>query len=179
MRASWSTVDPTTGRCRGCVATVGKVHVTPGGVNAIPSHVTGWLDARGPDEAQVEGLVRDLTARCGGEPGGATVTQESWTPTTRFDGPLTERLRGVLQRADRAAGRGDASSPELSVPVLGTGAGHDAGILATAGIPSAMLFVRNPSGVSHSPAEHAEAADCHAGADALAACLAELAQDPS
>ena len=164
---------------RGCVATVGKVHVTPGGVNAIPSHVTGWLDARGPDEAQVEGLVRDLTARCGGEPGGATITQESWTPTTRFDGPLTERLRGVLQRADRAAGRGDASSPELSVPVLGTGAGHDAGILATAGIPSAMLFVRNPSGVSHSPAEHAEAADCHAGADALAACLAELAQDPS
>ena len=34
-------------------------------------------------------------------------------------------------------------------------AGHDAGILSAAGIPTAMLFVRNPTGVSHSPAEHA------------------------
>ena len=62
----------------------------------------------------------------------------------------------------------------ISVPVLGTGAGHDAGILATAGVPSAMLFVRNPTGVSHSPAEHAERGDCHAGVQALADCLRDL-----
>jgi N-carbamoyl-L-amino-acid hydrolase len=37
-----------------------------------------------------------------------------------------------------------------------------------------MLFVRNPTGVSHSPAEHAEREDCHAGVSALAACLADL-----
>ena len=42
-------------------------------------------------------------------------------------------------------------------------AGHDAGILSAAGIPTAMLFVRNPTGVSHSPAEHAEMADCLVG----------------
>ena len=53
-------------------------------------------------------------------------------------------------------------------PVLDTGAGHDAGILAAAGIPTAMLFVRNPTGVSHSPAEFAERDDCLAGVDALA-----------
>ena len=35
----------------GCVATIGKVAVTPGGVNAIPSAVTGWLDARGREPA--------------------------------------------------------------------------------------------------------------------------------
>jgi N-carbamoyl-L-amino-acid hydrolase len=58
--------------------------------------------------------------------------------------------------------------------VLGTGAGHDAGILATAGLPTAMLFVRNPTGVSHSPDEHAEVDDCHAGVEALAACVREL-----
>ena len=40
-------------------------------------------------------------------------------------------------------------------PVIPTAAGHDAGILSAAGIPTAMLFVRNPTGVSHSPAEHA------------------------
>ncbi|WP_238148769.1 allantoate amidohydrolase [Serinicoccus sediminis] len=151
---------------RGCVATVGKVAVTPGGVNAIPSHVTGWLDARGPDEAQVEALVADLTERSGGAD--ATVTRESWTPTTRFDADLGARLRAVL-----------GSEESLSVPVLGTGAGHDAGILAGAGVPTAMLFVRNPTGVSHSPAEHAEPDDCHAGVDALAACVADLVAEPS
>ena len=37
-----------------------------------------------------------------------------------------------------------------------------------------MLFVRNPTGVSHSPAEHAEVDDCHAGVAALATVLADL-----
>ena len=60
------------------------------------------------------------------------------------------------------------------IPVLPTGAGHDAGILA-ARLPTAMLFVRNPTGVSHSPAEHADLADCLAGVAALAAVLADLA----
>ena len=59
-------------------------------------------------------------------------------------------------------------------PRLGTGAGHDAGILAAAGIPTAMLFVRNPSGISHAPAEDADEADCLAGIDALAAALERL-----
>ena len=48
-------------------------------------------------------------------------------------------------------------------------------MLSAAGIPTAMLFVRNPTGVSHSPAEHAETDDCLAGVDALAACVHELA----
>ena len=51
--------------------------------------------------------------------------------------------------------------------MIGTGAGHDAGILAEAGIPAAMIFVRNPTGVSHSPAEFAERDDCLAGVEAL------------
>jgi N-carbamoyl-L-amino-acid hydrolase len=61
------------------------------------------------------------------------------------------------------------------VPYLPTGAGHDAGILANAGIPTAMLFVRNPTGVSHAPAEYAEPADCLAGVNALARVVRELA----
>ena len=39
-----------------------------------------------------------------------------------------------------------------------------------------MLFVRNPTGVSHSPEEHAETADCLAGVEALADVLADLAR---
>jgi len=38
-----------------------------------------------------------------------------------------------------------------------------------------MLFVRNPTGISHSPAEHAAADDCTAGVRALAAVLEDLA----
>jgi N-carbamoyl-L-amino-acid hydrolase len=79
-----------------------------------------------------------------------------------FDAPLRDRLAGAL------AARG------ISAPVLGTGAGHDAGVLA-ARVPAAMLFVRNPTGVSHSPAEYAEPADCLAGVEALAAVLEDLA----
>jgi beta-ureidopropionase / N-carbamoyl-L-amino-acid hydrolase len=139
---------------RGCVATVGKVAVEPNGVNAIPSHVTAWLDARGPDAEQVRAVAAAVGAAAG-----APAREESFTPDTRFDAALAGRLARLL---------GDA-------PVLGTAAGHDAGILAAAGIPTAMLFVRNPTGVSHSPAEHAERADCLAGVEALAAVIGELA----
>lgn len=146
-------------RRHGCLATIGKVTARPGGVNAIPSSVTGWLDARGADPETVRATVSDIRARAEGA--GATVVEESWTGVTRFDPTLVARLQGVL---------GDA-------PLLGTGAGHDAGVLATAGIASAMLFVRNPSGVSHSPHEWAERDDCLAGVDALTAVLADLAGD--
>jgi N-carbamoyl-L-amino-acid hydrolase len=48
-------------------------------------------------------------------------------------------------------------------------------VLAAAGVPAGMLFVRNPTGVSHAPAEDAEPADVVAGVRALAALLEELA----
>ncbi len=91
-----------------------------------------------------------------------SVSRESVTPPVLFDADLRDRLAEVL------AARG------IIAPVLPTGAGHDAGVLA-ARLPTAMLFVRNPSGVSHSPGEHADLADCEAGVTALAAVLEELA----
>ena len=139
------------------VATCGKVLVQPNGVNAIPSLVTAWLDARAPDERDVHAVVRELSMLA--ETEGGTLHEESWTGPTTFDAPLLDQVRDVL---------GD-------VPVLWTGAGHDAGILAAAGIPTAMIFVRNPTGVSHSPVEYAERADCLAGIEALGAVLARLA----
>lgn len=140
---------------QGCVATVGKVHVEPNGVNAIPSRVTAWLDARGPDEAGVRAVVKAVSGESGG-----LVVEESWSPEVAFDGPLARRLSGLL---------GDA-------PILATGAGHDAGVLAAAGLSTAMLFVRNPTGISHSPLEFAERDDCHRGVEALARVTEELAR---
>jgi N-carbamoyl-L-amino-acid hydrolase len=40
-----------------------------------------------------------------------------------------------------------------------------------------MLFVRNPTGVSHSPDEFAEMSDCLEGVAALSAVLEDLAGD--
>jgi N-carbamoyl-L-amino-acid hydrolase len=136
---------------RDCVATVGKVRVEPNGVNAIPSLVTAWLDARGADERAVRAVAAAVA-------GAGTAVEESFTPVTAFDRALAGRIARLLDDA----------------PLLGTGAGHDAGVLANAGIPVAMLFVRNPTGVSHSPAEHADEADCAAGVTALTAVLREL-----
>ncbi len=143
------------------VATVGKLSVVPNGVNAIPSQVTAWLDARGAEPDRVRRLVAELATAA--EAAGGSLAEESWTEQTPFDTGLLARLRGLLPDA----------------PVLATGAGHDAGILANAGIPTGMLFVRNPTGVSHSPAEHAELADCHSGVRALGRVVAELAGEPA
>jgi beta-ureidopropionase / N-carbamoyl-L-amino-acid hydrolase len=140
------------------VATCGKVRVLPNGVNAIPSLVTAWLDARGSRRDAVAQVVAEVRAVV--EAHGGSLSEESWTDATGFDVPLTHRLAALLDDA----------------PVLDTGAGHDAGILAAAGVPTAMLFVRNPTGVSHSPAEFAEREDCLAGVAALTDVVAELAR---
>ena len=143
----------------GCVATVGKVRVEPNGVNAIPSRVTAWLDARGPREAGVRAVVTAVVEEAESASGGLAV-EESWTPETAFDVLLAQRLSGLLDGA----------------PILTPGAGHDAGVLATAGVSTAMLFVRNPTGISHSPAEFAVREDCHRGVEALTRVTEELAR---
>ncbi|GAA2220741.1 allantoate amidohydrolase [Streptomyces amakusaensis] len=147
----------------GALATFGKVSVEPNGVNAIPSLVRGWLDSRAADQATLDTVVaaveraaRDRAARDGVD---LTVVRESFTPVVEFEHALRDELNRLL------GGR---------VPVLGTGAGHDAGILSAA-VPTAMLFVRNPTGVSHSPAESAAEDDCLAGVIALADVLEGLA----
>jgi N-carbamoyl-L-amino-acid hydrolase len=139
------------------LATCGKVAVEPNGVNAVPSRVTAWLDARAPRAEAARAVVAEVTGVV--EVHGGTVAEESWTDRTAFDAALAARLAALL---------GDA-------PRLATGAGHDAGILAAAGVPTAMLFVRNPTGVSHAPDEHAERADCLAGVAALTDVAADLA----
>ena len=150
----------------GARATFGKVHAEPGAANAISAEVHAWLDARAPDEETLKEMVGQLTAvaELSGKGHGVSVSSrcESLTPIVDFDRDLRDRLVSALAR------RG------IDAPVLPTGAGHDAGILA-AGLPTAMLFVRNPTGVSHSPAENAEPEDCEAGVVALAAVLEELA----
>ncbi|MFE2358711.1 allantoate amidohydrolase [Streptomyces parvulus] len=151
----------------GAVATFGKVGVEPNGVNAIPSLVRGWLDSRAADQesldAVVAGVERAAREHAAAHGADLDVVRESFTPVVVFDHALRDELARIL-----------GGATELKVPVLGTGAGHDAGILSGR-IPTAMLFVRNPTGVSHSPAETAAEDDCVAGVIALADVLEGLA----
>ena len=79
----------------------------------------------------------------------------------------------MVDRVSFDAGSRAGAVRTADAPVIPTGAGHDAGVLS-AHVPTAMLFVRNPSGVSHAPEEYADAADCLVGIDALADVLENL-----
>lgn len=142
-------------------ATVGRLVPVPGGTNVIASRVDLWLDARHPDDAVTARLIEGIHGRAqrlAAEEGcTVTLTEESYSNTVHFDAGLTGLISGILPGA----------------PILATGAGHDAGVLAGF-VPSAMLFVRNPSGISHSPEEHVTDSDADAGAAALADVLAGL-----
>lgn len=149
-----STVLRVTGEAArvGARSTFGRVQVTPNVTNAIPNQVSTWLDARAADQKGLDRLLSAIER--------ADVAAESLTPRVAFDPDLRQRLAGRLDQP----------------PVLPTAAGHDAGILAAAEVSTAMLFVRNPSGISHAPEEYASPEDCEAGVAALATVLADLAR---
>ena len=144
-----------------CRATVGRFTPLPGGTNVIASRVDLWLDVRHPDDATAAVVVQRITAeadRISADEGcGFQIVEESASGTTHFPTELRDRLSGILPTA----------------PLLDTGAGHDAGVLG-ARVRTAMLFVRNPTGISHSPEEHVERDDAEAGATALADVLQML-----
>jgi N-carbamoyl-L-amino-acid hydrolase len=142
-------------------ATVGRLVPNPGGTNVIASTVDVWLDARDTDDARTRAMVAEISeaAHNAAKEEGCElkITEESYGDTVYFDAALRDDIAGALG----------------GVPALPTGAGHDAGILA-AHVPTAMLFVRNPTGVSHAPEEFAEQSDVDEGVKALAATLEHL-----
>ena len=145
----------------GTRATVGRIEAIPGGTNVIASTVHAWLDARAETDDETHLLVADIERRAlqaAADNGcSATLTEESWAGAVHFHPGLRERFALALGQ----------------IPQLSSGAGHDAGVLA-AYVPSAMLFVRNQTGISHAPEEFADVDDCVAGIDALEQLLRDL-----
>jgi N-carbamoyl-L-amino-acid hydrolase len=149
-------------RRTGSRATIGRLEPVPGGTNVIASRVSAWMDVRADSEADTRDIVAEVRAAvaeaAAAEGCEASVIEESYSGEVRFDPQLRDRIATTLG----------------GIPALPTGAGHDAGVLA-AHVPTAMLFVRNPSGVSHAPEEGADDDAVRAGVDALARTIEELA----
>ena len=132
----------------GAVATVGAVEVEPNAMNVVPARVTVAVDARAPSAETLDELI----ARIGFEP--------AWrlAPVPMSGAPF-KTLSALLPDAPR----------------LVSGAGHDAMVLAAAGVPTAMLFVRSLNGgASHSPQELSSPDDIGLAVDVLTRALERL-----
>jgi allantoate deiminase len=128
----------------GLVATVGRVTVEPNAGNVVPGRATVSLDLRHAHDATRTSAVEKLvdSANSIAERRGLTLRR-----TDRLDQPavpMDERLTSFLADAIEAAG--------LPVKHMPSGAGHDAMVMA-ARVPTAMLFLRSPGGISHHPDE--------------------------
>jgi allantoate deiminase len=135
------------------VATVGRMEALPGAMNVVPGTVHTSLDVRHPrDESRHAAVAHLLTkAEAAGALRGVTVhaTLQSEQKAVPMDRELTIKLHRAAERA------GFDAQPIFS------GAGHDAMVLAPH-VPTAMLFVRSPGGLSHHPDETVREEDVEA-----------------
>ena len=137
----------------GAVATVGRLEVEPGASNVIPSRVTLSVDVRAPDDERLDAGRRGRADR-------SCRVAAPWSMST---GPTTALLEQLAS----------LGLPAVELP---SGAGHDAGVLAAAGVPTAMLFVRSLNGgISHSPDELSADEDVELAVDVLTGALDRLA----
>jgi allantoate deiminase len=145
-------IPDTAGGIEGAVATVGRVAVEPGFANVIPARAGLSVDARAPDDERFERLLGELGLE----------------PSYRVDPvAMSDRVRSAL--------RGEIERRGLPLVELPSGAGHDAGILASRGVPAGMLFVRSLNGgVSHSPDELSSPEDIALAVEVLTAAVRSL-----
>jgi beta-ureidopropionase / N-carbamoyl-L-amino-acid hydrolase len=147
--------------------TTARMLIEPNAATTIAGQVHAWIDARSADAGRIDAWQAELERRAAelAERSRTTilVSEASRSPARTFD----PTLRGGLGKAaEDVVGR--------RVPEHVCFAGHDAGVLVER-IPAAMVLVRNPTGVSHSPAESVDLADAAVAAEIVARIVAELA----
>jgi beta-ureidopropionase / N-carbamoyl-L-amino-acid hydrolase len=131
------------------LVTASRVLVEPNAFTTVPSRVRLWIDARTPDGELLSRWRSSVVAAASG----ASVETASHSDAVEFDPDVRAALG--------------------SLPELVCFAGHDAGILAPR-VPAGMVFVRNATGISHSPDEHVELDDAAIAAEALRTALRRM-----
>jgi allantoate deiminase len=140
------------------VGTVGRLDLSPGGINIIPGRVEFTLDLRDIDER-----VRDeVEQRIVGE-----AKRLSEVRDVGLDVDTLQRVAPVLC-SDLVQNAATTACEELGLKSypLASGAGHD-GMHLKDLCPVGMIFVRSKDGISHNPDEWSSQQDCVAGANVL------------
>jgi beta-ureidopropionase / N-carbamoyl-L-amino-acid hydrolase len=143
------------------VVTPTRILAAPNALTTIAGTVRLWLDARAPRieavdawrhrlEEEAAAIARDRRVEIG-------LATSSRSPGVAFDAGVQAALGGTDD-----------------LPHVVCFAGHDAGVLAER-VPAGMVLVRNPTGVSHHPAEHVELEDAAVAADIVTRALEVLA----
>ena len=149
-------------------ATVGELSVSNPASNVIPDEVTVGVDARARSDESLDQLLTELQDVAAGS---ARQDGCDWHATLTWRERAVSMSPPVTRALAEAAGRQDAGGIAAT-----SWAGHDAAILAAAGVPTGMLFVRaGRAGVSHSPLEIVDAADIAVSVETLTRALTSLA----
>jgi allantoate deiminase len=165
--AEWiSAVELQAQNATGMVATIGAIHAKPGAVNVIAGEAQLTLDVRHQsDEIRNQAAdyfirqAEDIATRRGVHVQSKKLMDQQAVPMDSF---LVHQVAEAVRRA--------GCEPFRMV----SGAGHDAMILA-ARVPSAMIFLRTPGGISHDPAETVEVDDVRKAIDCGIHLLDQLA----
>ncbi len=146
-------VESTARKTAGLVATVGKISVEPNAGNVIPESVQVSLDVRHAQDVIRQSVVQELLTAA------AMIAEQrgiAFQHSVQLDQPsvpMDEQLTALLADAMEGAG--------FPLKTMPSGAGHDAMVLA-AKVPTGMLFLRSPGGISHHPNEAVLEADVEA-----------------
>jgi beta-ureidopropionase / N-carbamoyl-L-amino-acid hydrolase len=140
------------------LVTAARMLVEPNAFTTVPSDVRLWMDARTPDEAALAAWWD-----------GVRESARQLATTTGVEIELE-----IASRSDAVGFDVRVLSEMPDLPRLVCFAGHDAGILAPYK-PAGMVFVRNPTGVSHAPDEDVDMEDAAVAANALLTTLERLA----
>ena len=150
----------------GLVATVGKINASPNAGNVIAGSVLLSLDVRHSHDAirlaAVDQLINAANAIAERRGLAMQCTRQMDQPAV----PMDERLTAYLVDAIEIAG--------LPEKRMSSGAGHDAMVMA-ARMPTSMLFLRSPGGISHNPAEGVREEDVEAALHVMRAFLERFA----
>ncbi len=161
-------VEDYAGSHNGLVATVGRVEVSPGAGNVIAGRVTASLDVRHVDDTVRRDAVVAMMehARVAAATRGVQITTDTQLEQPAV--PLNPHLTTLLHSAAAQAG--------FPTRRITSGAGHDAMVLAPV-VPSTMLFLRSPGGLSHHPDETVLPHDVEAALATAMEFLAQLRDD--
>jgi allantoate deiminase len=166
--AEWITrVEQLARDTNGLVATVGRIHATPGASNVIPASCEVSLDIRHADDSTrttaVAGALDHARAIASMRGLSARWVTHLDQPSVSMDTQFVE----LLQRVVAAQG--------FPVHRVDSGAGHDAMVMAGR-MPAAMLFLRSPGGISHHPDENVLEDDVAAALTVGRSLLHEMAR---